>query len=69
MLEPDTRTVAAVRQWVQKAENDLTAAAHTLKLGRSCSVCRALDQSIAIWTAEQALFKREGVLFLRHILT
>jgi HEPN domain-containing protein len=30
--------IAIVREWIFKAENDLTTAAHTLKLGRSAPV-------------------------------
>jgi HEPN domain-containing protein len=30
------RVIDAIREWVVKAENDLTTAAHTLKLGERC---------------------------------
>jgi hypothetical protein len=30
MFEPDEEVIAVIQQWVQKAENDLKTAAHTL---------------------------------------
>jgi hypothetical protein len=36
MFELDKDVLAVIRQWVQKAENDLKNAAHTLKLGQDC---------------------------------
>lgn len=33
-MKGDERAIAVVREWVGKAENDLLAAAHVLKLGR-----------------------------------
>ncbi len=39
MPEPD-RILAVVAEWVEKAEHDLTAGSHTLKLGKKCpTVC------------------------------
>ncbi|MBL7154876.1 MAG: HEPN domain-containing protein [Phycisphaerae bacterium] len=35
-MHVNSRTIAVVRQWIAKAENDLKNAAHTLKLGRGC---------------------------------
>jgi hypothetical protein len=35
-MPADDRTVAVVRGWVEKAENDLKNAAHALKLGNAC---------------------------------
>ena len=40
--------VAVLREWLQKAENDLVTAAHTLKLGKDCptdTVCFHAQQS------------------------
>jgi len=36
MSEPDDVLMDTVRQWAQKAENDLKAAEHTLELGEDC---------------------------------
>lgn len=45
----DENVVAAVREWVEKAENDLANAAHTLKLGKRCptdTVCFHAQQCV-----------------------
>lgn len=36
MFAVDPETVHVIRQWAQKAENDLKTAAHTLRLGKAC---------------------------------
>ncbi len=36
MLAVDPELIRVVREWLQKAENDLTAAAQLLKLGKAC---------------------------------
>lgn len=49
MSVPEDVLVQVVRQWVAKAENDLTTAAHTLKLGQECptdTVCFHAQQCI-----------------------
>ena len=49
MFEMDNETLAVVGQWVQKAENDLKTAAHTLKLGQACptdTVCFHAQQCV-----------------------
>jgi HEPN domain-containing protein len=49
MFELDEDVLAVIRQWVQKAENDLKNAAHTLKLGQDCptdTVCFHAQQCI-----------------------
>ena len=49
MFEPDKEVIAVIRQWVQKAENDLKNAAHTLKLGKACptdTVCFHAQQCV-----------------------
>ena len=41
--------LAVVRQWVEKAENDLANAAHTLKMGKNCptdTVCFHAQQCV-----------------------
>lgn len=48
-MSGDKRVVAVVREWVEKAENDLANAAHTLKLGRRCptdTVCFHVQQCV-----------------------
>lgn len=43
------QVVAAVREWVEKADNDLANAAHTLKLGKRCptdTVCFHAQQCV-----------------------
>ncbi|MBI2403371.1 MAG: HEPN domain-containing protein [Gemmatimonadetes bacterium] len=45
----DEKVVVVVREWVEKAENDVVNAAHTLKLGRRCptdTVCFHAQQSV-----------------------
>jgi HEPN domain-containing protein len=36
MFDLNDEIISVVRQWVQKADNDLTAAAHTLRLRKNC---------------------------------
>lgn len=48
-MNVDERVVDVVRGWVQKAENDLTTAAHTLKLANDCptdTVCFHAQQCV-----------------------
>ncbi len=49
MFATDEAVTAVIRQWVQKAENDLKNAAHTLKLGADCptdTVCFHAQQCV-----------------------
>jgi HEPN domain-containing protein len=49
MFEANDELLQVVRQWAQKADNDLTTAAHTLKLGESCptdTVCFHAQQCV-----------------------
>jgi HEPN domain-containing protein len=49
MYAPDLEVIRVVREWAQKAENDLTTAAHTLKLGKRCptdTVCFHAQQCV-----------------------
>jgi HEPN domain-containing protein len=65
MLEIDP-VLHVVRQWVQKAENDLTTAAHTLKLGKQTptdTVCFHAQQCVekylkALLVAQEIDFAR-----------
>ncbi|MBN1866602.1 HEPN domain-containing protein [Candidatus Sumerlaeota bacterium] len=59
MLEPDPEIVAVIGEWVQKAENDLTNAAHTLKLGRKCptdTVCFHAQQCVEKYVKSLLVF-------------
>ena len=49
MLAADPEVIQVIREWVQKAENDLTAAAQILKLGKHCptdTVCFHAQQCV-----------------------
>jgi HEPN domain-containing protein len=49
MLGADPETILVRQEWVQKAENDLVAAAHLLRLGRRCptdTVCFHSQQCV-----------------------
>lgn len=66
MLELDREVIAVIRQWVQKAENDLKNAAHTLKLGADCptdTVCFHAQQCVEKYI--KALLVLRGTEFLR----
>ena len=48
-MQENNRTIAVVREWIGKAENDLKNAAHTLKMGRDCptdTVCFHAQQCV-----------------------
>ncbi|MGB8647236.1 MAG: HEPN domain-containing protein [Anaerolineae bacterium] len=58
--------MAVVRQWVQKAENDLTNASFTLKLGKTCptdTVCFHAQQCVEKYL--KALLVAHGIDFAR----
>ena len=66
MFEPDKEVIAVIRQWVQKAENDLKNAAHTLKLGKACptdTVCFHAQQCVEKYV--KALLVLHGIEFSR----
>jgi HEPN domain-containing protein len=66
MFEPDEQVVLVVGQWVQKAENDLKTAAHTLKLGAVCptdTVCFHAQQCVEKYLT--ALLVVRGIEFSR----
>jgi HEPN domain-containing protein len=49
MSDPEDALATTVRQWVEKAENDLTAATHAIKLRDKCptdTVCFHAQQCI-----------------------
>ena len=66
MFELDENVLAVIRQWVQKAENDLKNAAHTLKLGQDCptdTVCFHAQQCVEKYV--KALLTLHGIEFSR----
>jgi len=73
----DEKVLAVVRQWVEKADNDLRAAAHTLTLAENCptdTVCFHAQQCVekylkALLTARQTPFpKVHSISVLRALL-
>ena len=65
MPDPDKRIVVC-REWLTKADNDLTNAAHTLKLGTACptdTVCFHAQQCVEKYL--KALLVWEGIDFPR----
>ena len=63
MPAPD-RVLAVVREWVVKAENDLTNAAHVIKLGAECptdTVCFHAQQCVEKYL--KALLVLDGIDF------
>ena len=66
MFEPDKEVLLVVGQWVQKAENDLKNAAHTLKLGETGpmdTVCFHAQQCVEKYL--KALLILHGIEFSR----
>ena len=66
MFELDENVLAVIRQWVQKAENDLKNAAHTLKLGETGpmdTVCFHAQQCVEKYL--KALLILHGIEFSR----
>jgi HEPN domain-containing protein len=64
MFEPDEEALEVVCQWVQKAENDLKTAAHTLKLREDCptdTICFHAQQCVEKYV--KALLVWQGVDF------
>ena len=59
MPAPDP-VIAVVREWLHKAENDLTTAAHTLKLGAACptdTVCFHAQQCVEKYIKALLVFR------------
>jgi HEPN domain-containing protein len=64
MFEVSDEVLQVVRQWAQKAENDLKTAVHTLKLGETCptdTVCFHAQQCVEKYL--KALLVWHGVDF------
>ena len=66
MFAADEDTLAVVRQWVQKAENDFANAIHTLRLRTHCptdTVCFHAEQCVEKYL--KALLVLHGIEFAR----
>ncbi len=63
-------TLHVVRQWVEKAENDLKNAAHTLKLGKACptdTVCFHAQQCVEKYLKALLVFEGKDISRTHHI--
>ncbi len=72
MPDLNDEVIAVVRQWVVKAESDLTTASHTLQLGEACptdAVCFHAQQCVEKYL--KSLLVLQGIEFSRshHIGT
>jgi len=66
----NTETLRVIRQWVEKAENDLKNAAHTLKLGSECptdTVCFHAQQCVEKYLKALLVFEHKDVSKTHHI--
>jgi HEPN domain-containing protein len=66
MFAPDIETIAVIRQWAQKADNDLKTTVHLLKLGEDCPtdvVCFHVQQCVEKYI--KALLVWHGIEFAR----
>jgi HEPN domain-containing protein len=65
-----SETVRVIQQWVQKAENDLKNATHTLKLGKACptdTVCFHAQQCVEKYLKALAVFESKDFSKTHHI--
>jgi len=70
MFAIDDETAAVVREWVQKAENDLKTASHTLKLGADCPtdmVCFHVQQCVEKYIKALLIFHGIDFARIHHI--
>lgn len=66
----NAETLRVIRQWVEKAENDLKTAAHTLKLGAACptdTVCFHAQQCVEKYLKALLVFEGKDVSKTHHI--
>ncbi|MBI5032367.1 MAG: HEPN domain-containing protein [Chloroflexi bacterium] len=69
MLAHD-ETTHVIQQWVQKAENDLKNATHTLKLGAECptdTVCFHAQQCVEKYLKSMLVFEGTDISRTHHI--
>jgi HEPN domain-containing protein len=72
MSEIDKEVLLVVGQWVQKAENDLKNASHTLKLGRACptdTVCFHAQQCVEKYIKALLMLHRIEFSWIHQIST
>jgi len=63
-------TLHVIRQWVEKAENDLKTAAHTLKLGKDCptdTVCFHAQQCVEKYLKALLVFEGKDISRTHYI--
>lgn len=66
MPAPPNPVIAVLREWLAKADNDLTTAAHTLTLGEACptdTVCFHAQQCVEKYIKALLIFR--GTAFLK----
>jgi HEPN domain-containing protein len=69
-MPANTETLRVIRQWVEKAENDLKTAAHTLKLGAECptdTVCFHAQQCVEKYLKALLVFEGKDISKTHHI--
>jgi HEPN domain-containing protein len=69
-MPANAETLRVIRQWAQKAENDLKNATHTLKLGRDCptdTVCFHAQQCVEKYLKALLVFEGKDVSKTHHI--
>lgn len=62
--------VRVIQQWAQKAENDLTNAAHTLRLGKACptdTVCFHAQQCVEKYLKALLVFEGKDISRTHHV--
>lgn len=69
-MSANAETLRVVRQWVEKAENDLKNATHTLKLGRDCptdTVCFHAQQCVEKYLKALLVWEGKDISKTHHI--
>ncbi len=69
-MSANAETLRVIRQWVEKAENDLKNAAHTLKLEHDCptdTVCFHAQQCVEKYLKALLVFEGKDISKTHHI--
>lgn len=69
-MPANAETLRVIRQWVEKAENDLKNATHTLKLGRDCptdTVCFHAQQCVGKYLKALLVWEGKDISKTHHI--
>jgi HEPN domain-containing protein len=69
-MPANAETLRVIRQWIEKAENDLKNAAHTLKLGKACptdTVCFHAQQCVEKYLKALLVFEGKDISKTHHI--